>query len=519
MANLINVPNFLDLHHAVMFQFSNNPVIVQSGFPINGSGNLIWLPNSRPIASQLSLPAHLGRHLNSYAQPQEEFINRFINTPIFNAAIAGDQSAAAKIAAQIQELSGATIQLLATNQLQVNYPYSNMSAAAKAAFNAQNTTVYQNAINNIRTQYNPFTALSPEQFGKLPGFAEGGLPAELNGLQPETFPMPSPEELQNFGKVPGFAEGGLPAELTGSQPEIFPMPSPEELQNFGKVPGFGEGWIPPVSTVQTYEGLSPALTGQYNANVPLPADWNTRSVSSEQQNGGGAPQEEGLGSPDWVLPLAVLAAMTLPVEAAGAALYQGLRALVTQGVEQLAAAAASLGLTAAAAAAENAVPADQTTQEFLQTANDYAANSAVTQATLNMMEGLSGNPSSNTELTAEQAFQAEQAVQQNFFTPLPVDVQTAFDNATAVPTTTASIDDYNYVSAAAPYTPPTPDQNPAPDQPPPPDENPTPDQNPPTRRELRFWRRRRLAGHSRPVGQRHQDHAPVIVEHVLRHGQ
>ena len=84
---------------------------------------------------------------------------------------------------------------------------------------------------------------------------------------------------------------------------------------------------------------------------------------------------------------------------------------------------------------------------FTQAATAYASNAEVTQGTLQLMEGLSGNP--DTTVTAEQAFQTEQAVQQNFFSP-PDAAQTltaaSFDNAQIVNTSYASIGDYSYLA-------------------------------------------------------------------------
>ena len=215
--------NLFVLNHGVMYQFDEHPTVDVSNYDVNTRPNLIWMPGSRGFAAQINLPAHLGDHIKSYENPQQEFLDRFIDTPIFKAAQNGDPLAQAKLASQIATLSGVTIQLLATNKLQLNYPQAGMSAAAKASFNAKNQAVYDNSISSIQTSYNPFTALTPEEqklFGQLPGFAEGGLPPELTGPQIEIFPGIPPEE-QVF-RLPGFAEGGLPPELTGPQIEIFP---------------------------------------------------------------------------------------------------------------------------------------------------------------------------------------------------------------------------------------------------------------------------------------------------------
>ena len=136
----------------------------------------------------------------------------------------------------------------------------------------------------------------------------------------------------------------------------------------------------------------------------------------------GAPQEEGLGHPDWVLPLGVLAAMYAPAEAAVTTAWQYGRALLTGGVAEEGAvlargvvATTGLGASTEAPAAESASPNDQFTQQFQQAADDAAANAGLTLGTLQLMGGGNFTPDL-TNLTAEQAIQTEQTIQQNFFT-------------------------------------------------------------------------------------------------------
>jgi len=232
-------------HHVLSQKFASHPVIRILGERFNHDAirNLIALPSSQQVATELSSSPHTGGHLGTYYKGFCEHLEELKTSARFAAASAGDARALDEVASDVNAIVDAAKYAIARGHLFPNTPKGMMPDEANdvnrewfsnwrkyAADNAEQIRQTRETVDQL---YNAGQRKSALRYPLLDPTSDLGMAERIEILK--RFPEGSPISLQftGVGPVPDLP-GLVPPPVDTRLPGFIPPP----LEGLNKPEGF-----------------------------------------------------------------------------------------------------------------------------------------------------------------------------------------------------------------------------------------------------------------------------------------